>query len=289
MTRCGRSVHERRPCGGRQEQPGTGRCAGVAGRGSLWTDTSELLSGVVVTVLSPGCTYGQVGRTATCLWRGAGDEGRVFLWGCIRRGSTGRNLPQLRCPSRDLSDGRDRVERPRGRLQRGAERHPRSAGGGMTWPAQTGRLRRIARLCVHTSNKAERAPMPESIALAQLKGLLADGVQLVHVLPPEEYAAEHLPGAVNVPLKQLDAESGTTGGGPGPGHDACAGRSAPRCPHVAGRSWQQTSRASRGSPRATGGLAVSRTRPRDLRKDHTMSASATRTAVPLSPPSDGPR
>jgi rhodanese-related sulfurtransferase len=49
--------------------------------------------------------------------------------------------------------------------------------------------------------------MPERIALAQLKGLLADGVQLVDVLPPEEYAAEHLPGAVNVPLKQLDAET----------------------------------------------------------------------------------
>jgi rhodanese-related sulfurtransferase len=49
--------------------------------------------------------------------------------------------------------------------------------------------------------------MPESIALAQLKGLLADGVQLVDVLPPEEYAAEHLPGAVNVPLEQLDAET----------------------------------------------------------------------------------
>ena len=28
--------------------------------------------------------------------------------------------------------------------------------------------------------------MPESIALAQLKGLLADGVQLVDVLPPPE-------------------------------------------------------------------------------------------------------
>ena len=49
--------------------------------------------------------------------------------------------------------------------------------------------------------------MPESIALAQLQGLLADGVQLVDVLPPEEYAAEHLPGAVNIPLKQLDAET----------------------------------------------------------------------------------
>jgi phage shock protein E len=49
--------------------------------------------------------------------------------------------------------------------------------------------------------------MPESIALAQLKGLLADGVQLFDALPPEEYVAEHLPGAVNVPLKKLDAET----------------------------------------------------------------------------------
>ena len=60
---------------------------------------------------------------------------------------------------------------------------------------------------LHASNEAKRAPMPESIALAQLQGLLADGVQLVDVLPPEEYDAEHLPGAVNVPLKQLDAET----------------------------------------------------------------------------------
>jgi rhodanese-related sulfurtransferase len=39
--------------------------------------------------------------------------------------------------------------------------------------------------------------MHESIAVAQLKGLLAEGVQLVDVLPPEKYAAEHLPGAVS--------------------------------------------------------------------------------------------
>jgi rhodanese-related sulfurtransferase len=49
--------------------------------------------------------------------------------------------------------------------------------------------------------------MPESIALAQLKGLLADGVQLVDVLPPEEYAAEHLPGAVNVPQRVAEVVS----------------------------------------------------------------------------------
>jgi rhodanese-related sulfurtransferase len=47
--------------------------------------------------------------------------------------------------------------------------------------------------------------MPTSINLAQLQELLARGTQLVEVLPPAEYADEHLPGAVNLPLKQLDA------------------------------------------------------------------------------------
>ena len=49
--------------------------------------------------------------------------------------------------------------------------------------------------------------MPERIDLTELKRLLDDGAQLVEVLPPEEYADEHLPGAINIPLKQLDAES----------------------------------------------------------------------------------
>jgi rhodanese-related sulfurtransferase len=35
--------------------------------------------------------------------------------------------------------------------------------------------------------------------------LLEDGAQLLEVLPAAEYTDEHLPGAVNIPLKQLDA------------------------------------------------------------------------------------
>jgi rhodanese-related sulfurtransferase len=31
--------------------------------------------------------------------------------------------------------------------------------------------------------------------------------QLVEVLPPDEYEDEHLPGAINIPLKSLDAET----------------------------------------------------------------------------------
>jgi len=33
--------------------------------------------------------------------------------------------------------------------------------------------------------------------------LLADGAQLVEVLPPSDYAWLHIPGAINLPLKEL--------------------------------------------------------------------------------------
>ena len=38
----------------------------------------------------------------------------------------------------------------------------------------------------------------------RLRQLLSDGAQLVEVLPEAEYADEHLPGAINIPLKRLD-------------------------------------------------------------------------------------
>ena len=47
--------------------------------------------------------------------------------------------------------------------------------------------------------------MPTGIDLAGLKCLLSEGAQLVEVLPAAEYEDEHLPGAINIPLKQLDA------------------------------------------------------------------------------------
>jgi rhodanese-related sulfurtransferase/CBS domain-containing protein len=49
--------------------------------------------------------------------------------------------------------------------------------------------------------------MFEKIDYQGLRGLLDEGAQLVEVLPAEEYAEEHLPGAINIPLKQLDASS----------------------------------------------------------------------------------
>ena len=49
--------------------------------------------------------------------------------------------------------------------------------------------------------------MPQRIELPPLQELLRQGAQLVEVLPPEEYAEQHLPGALNIPLKQLTADT----------------------------------------------------------------------------------
>jgi rhodanese-related sulfurtransferase len=46
-----------------------------------------------------------------------------------------------------------------------------------------------------------------TVDLEGVQRLLADGAQLVEVLPREEYEEAHLPGAISIPLKQLDAES----------------------------------------------------------------------------------
>jgi rhodanese-related sulfurtransferase len=48
------------------------------------------------------------------------------------------------------------------------------------------------------------------IEIDQLRELLDTDAQLVEVLPAEEYEEEHLPGAVNIPLKQLDAATTRT-------------------------------------------------------------------------------
>jgi rhodanese-related sulfurtransferase len=47
--------------------------------------------------------------------------------------------------------------------------------------------------------------MPTPIDRDRLGDLLRRGAQLVEVLPADEYEEEHLPGALNIPLKELDA------------------------------------------------------------------------------------
>jgi rhodanese-related sulfurtransferase len=49
--------------------------------------------------------------------------------------------------------------------------------------------------------------MPTAIFRDEVGKLLEEGAQLVEVLPSEEYEEEHLPGAINIPLKELDWET----------------------------------------------------------------------------------
>jgi rhodanese-related sulfurtransferase len=49
--------------------------------------------------------------------------------------------------------------------------------------------------------------MPQEIEIDQIRPLLDEGVQLVEVLPSAEFEEEHLPGAINVPLKQMTEEA----------------------------------------------------------------------------------
>jgi rhodanese-related sulfurtransferase len=49
--------------------------------------------------------------------------------------------------------------------------------------------------------------MPKEIDLQDVRQLIEEGAQLVEVLPRREYEEEHLPGAINIPLKTLDERS----------------------------------------------------------------------------------
>ena len=49
--------------------------------------------------------------------------------------------------------------------------------------------------------------MPIDIQRDEVRRLIAAGAQLVDVLPRAEYDAEHIAGAINIPLKELTQQS----------------------------------------------------------------------------------
>jgi rhodanese-related sulfurtransferase len=49
--------------------------------------------------------------------------------------------------------------------------------------------------------------MPSPIDRDEVQRLLGEQGQLVEVLPATEHEEEHLPGAINIPLKELDRET----------------------------------------------------------------------------------
>jgi rhodanese-related sulfurtransferase len=46
--------------------------------------------------------------------------------------------------------------------------------------------------------------MPTEIRREDVQQLVAEGAQLVEVLPKEEFDEQHLPGAIHIPLRKID-------------------------------------------------------------------------------------
>jgi rhodanese-related sulfurtransferase len=49
--------------------------------------------------------------------------------------------------------------------------------------------------------------MPKEIHRNEVGRLLSKGAQLVEVLPDHEYQEDHLPGALNLPLRRIEKEA----------------------------------------------------------------------------------
>lgn len=49
--------------------------------------------------------------------------------------------------------------------------------------------------------------VPQETDRVGIQRLMERGAQIVDVLPANEYAEQHLPGAISIPLKRLNAET----------------------------------------------------------------------------------
>jgi rhodanese-related sulfurtransferase len=54
---------------------------------------------------------------------------------------------------------------------------------------------------------AEELAMAREIGREQVRLLIDEDAQLVEVLPAREYSEDHLPGAINLPLRRIETEA----------------------------------------------------------------------------------
>jgi rhodanese-related sulfurtransferase len=52
--------------------------------------------------------------------------------------------------------------------------------------------------------------MPTHVGREDVQRLVRQGAQLVEVLPRKEFDEQHLPGAIHLPLRKIDAEMGAS-------------------------------------------------------------------------------
>jgi len=49
--------------------------------------------------------------------------------------------------------------------------------------------------------------MAQGIGRDRVRRLMEQGAQIVDVLPPREYGEDHLPGAISLPLRKIEADA----------------------------------------------------------------------------------
>jgi rhodanese-related sulfurtransferase len=49
--------------------------------------------------------------------------------------------------------------------------------------------------------------VPRDVDRKELQRLVEEGAQLVEVLPKDEHEEEHLPGAINIPLRRIEEDA----------------------------------------------------------------------------------
>lgn len=49
--------------------------------------------------------------------------------------------------------------------------------------------------------------MPHIVDRTEVQRLMSEGAQILEVLPEREFVEEHLPGAINLPLKELNSRT----------------------------------------------------------------------------------
>jgi rhodanese-related sulfurtransferase len=55
--------------------------------------------------------------------------------------------------------------------------------------------------------RRQEVTMPREIHREGVRRLLDQGAQLVEILPAQEFEEEHLPGAINLPLRRLEEQA----------------------------------------------------------------------------------
>lgn len=46
----------------------------------------------------------------------------------------------------------------------------------------------------------------QDVRRIEVQDLIEEGAQVVEVLPPEEFDEDHLPGAINIPLRRIETD-----------------------------------------------------------------------------------